>query len=128
MQTGTVLPPPSLILSALLVLAGVCSDVRPAFAQTPLDCPLPADVAPPAPRATAQQVEDGSPSLMNFTLAARDQRVPDQSFSDGVVLPEGKGSWPGRTSPATNTPATNTPATSTKRRPSQRRQSRAAGK
>ncbi len=83
MQTGTVLPPISLLLSGLLALAGVFSDARPAFAQTPLDCPLPTGVTPPAPpRVTAQQVEDGSASLTDFALAARDQFV---SESQGIT-------------------------------------------
>ena len=70
----------SLILaSGLLVLAGIFSDVRPAFAQAQLECPLPAGVTPPAdPRVTAQQVEDDSASLMDFALAVRDQ------FSQGT--------------------------------------------
>ena len=68
--------------SGLLVLAGVLSAVRPALAQTPLDCPLPDGVTPPAdPPVTAQQVEDGSASLMDFTLAVRDQ------FSQGTTTP-----------------------------------------
>ena len=77
MQTGTLLTSISLILvSGLLALAGVFADARPAFAQTQLECPLPAGVTPPAPpRVTAQQVEDGSASLMDFTLAVRDQFV-----------------------------------------------------
>ena len=63
----------------LLVLAGLFSNTRPALA----DCPLPPGVTPPAdPRVTAQQVEDGSASLMDFTLAARDQ------FSQGVATTE----------------------------------------
>ena len=75
MQTGTLLTPISLILaSGLLVLAGVFSDARPAFAQAQLDCPLPAGLTPPAPPpVTAQQVEDGSATLMDFALAVRDQ-------------------------------------------------------
>ena len=57
----------------LLVLAGLFSNARPALAQTEEACPLPAGVTPPAdPRVTAQQVEDGSASLMDFTLAVRD--------------------------------------------------------
>ena len=74
MQTGTLLTPISLILaSGLLVLAGVFSDARPAFAQAQLECPLPAGVTPPAdPPVTAQQVEDGSGSLTDFALAVRD--------------------------------------------------------
>ena len=83
MQPGTVLTPTSLILSGLLVLAGVLSDTHPAFAQTPLDCPLPAGVTPPAdPRVTAQEVEGGSASLTDFALAARDQFV---SESQGIT-------------------------------------------
>ena len=75
MQTGPWLTPTALIFaSGLLVLAGVFADVRPAFAQTQLECPLPAGVTPPAdPRVTAQQVEDGSASLMDFTLAVRER-------------------------------------------------------
>ena len=57
----------------LLVLAGVASDSWPALAQTPEDCTLPDGVpAPPPPAVTAQQVEDGTGSVMAFTLAARD--------------------------------------------------------
>ena len=59
--------------AGLLALAGICSDARPALAQSPSDCPSPAGVTvPPGPRVTAQQVEDGSASLMDFALAARD--------------------------------------------------------
>ena len=58
----------------LLVLTGVFSDARPASAQTQEACPLPDGMTPPAdPPVTAQQVEDGSASLMDFALAARDQ-------------------------------------------------------
>ena len=75
MQTGTVLTSTALILtSGLLVLASVFADARPAFAQTQLECPLPADETPPAdPRVTAQQVEDGSATLMDFALAVRER-------------------------------------------------------
>ena len=63
----------------LLVLAGLFSNARPALA----DCPLPPGVTPPAdPSVTAQQVEDGSASLMDFALAVRDQ------FSQGVATAE----------------------------------------
>ncbi len=62
-----------IFLTGLLVLAGVFSDTRPAFAQAQLDCPLPAGVTPLAdPPVTAQQVEDGSGSLTDFALAVRD--------------------------------------------------------
>ena len=86
MQTGTMRTPTVLILSGLLVLAGVFSDARPAFAQAPLDCPLPAGVTPPAPpRVTAQQVEDGSGNLTDFALAVRDIYV---SESQGITTPK----------------------------------------
>ena len=66
------------LVVGLLVLAGVCSDARPALAQTQEACPLPAGVTPPAgPRATAQQVETGSATLRDFALAVRDRyRTP----------------------------------------------------
>ena len=98
MQTGTVLPPTSLILSGLLMLAGVCSDARPAFAQTQLDCPLPAGVTPPTPpRVTAQQVEDGSASLRDFALAARGQAqegtTAEQAAYVGCLLRQEGSPW-----------------------------------
>ena len=73
MKTGTLFTPTSMILVVgLLVLASVFSNARPALAQEA--CPLSPGVTPPAaPRVTAQQVEDGSASLMDFALAVRDQ-------------------------------------------------------
>ena len=54
----------------LLVLAGVFFNAPPAIA----DCELPPGVTPPPdPRVTAQQVEDGSGSLKDFALAARER-------------------------------------------------------
>ena len=68
-KTGISLLP----VAGLLVLAGICSDVRPALAQSRIDCPQPAGVAvPPGPGVAAQQVEDGSASLMDFALAAKE--------------------------------------------------------
>ena len=67
----------------LLLLAGLFLNGRPAFAQTEEACPLPPGVTPPAdPPVTAQQVENGSASLMDFTLAVRDQ------LSQGVATAE----------------------------------------
>ena len=67
----------------LLVQSGLFSSARPAFAQTEEACPLPPGVTPPGdPDVTAQQVEDGSATLRDFTLAARDQ------FSQGVATAE----------------------------------------
>ena len=68
MKTGTLLSATSVLLGVvLLVLSGVAPGVRHASAQTQEACPLPAGVTPPpAPAVTAQQVEDGSASLMAF--------------------------------------------------------------
>ena len=41
--------------------------------------------APGAPRATAQQVEDGSASLMDFALAARDQYVESTATANQAL-------------------------------------------
>ena len=59
-----------------LALAGALCDPRFALAQAEGACSLPAGMAPLAPpRVTAQQVEDGSASLMEFALAARDRQM-----------------------------------------------------
>ena len=86
MKAGTPLPLTSLILVVgLLVLAGVFADARPASAQTQEACPLPDGMTPPAdPPVTAQQVEDGSASLKDFALAARDRL--DQEIGTGLYL------------------------------------------
>ena len=55
----------------LLVLAGAFFVAHPSLAQTELDCPLPPDWTPPP--VTAEQVEDGSASLRDFALVARDR-------------------------------------------------------
>ena len=63
-----------MLVVGLFVLAGVFSDARLALAQTQEACPLPSGVTlPDPPSTTAQQVEDGSASLMDFALAASDQ-------------------------------------------------------
>ena len=65
----------------LLVLAGLFSDASPAQAQG--DCVLPEGATPPVePHTTAQQVEDGSATLMDFAQEARDQ------FSQGSATTE----------------------------------------
>ena len=65
----------------LLVLAGMACGAGPAWAQ--IECPLPEGVTPPAaPRVTAQQVEDGSASLADFALAAKEQYV---NASQGIT-------------------------------------------
>ncbi len=66
MKTRTLLTIP---IVGLLVLAGVFSNTPPALAE----CELPPGVTPPPdPSVTAQQVEDGSASLMDFALAVRE--------------------------------------------------------
>ena len=62
-----------ILVVSLLVLAGVFSNTHPALAQMQEGCSLPAGVTPPpTPPVTAQQVEDGSASLMDFTLVAKE--------------------------------------------------------
>ena len=75
MKTGTLPIPKSMIfVVGLAALTGAFSDARPALAQTQEACPLPDGVSPPPdPAVTAQQVEDGSASLRDFALAARER-------------------------------------------------------
>ena len=74
----------SLVLG-LIVLAGFCSFLRPALAQ--LDCPLPEGVTPPAvPQVAARQVEDGTASLTDFALAARDQAQGSATVEQGAYV------------------------------------------
>ena len=66
----------------LLTLAGFCFDAPDASAQGPAGCPLPEGVQPPTPLpVTAQEVEDGTASLMAFALAVRDYE-PDTSATE----------------------------------------------
>ena len=59
---------------ALLAWAGLSSDARLSLAQSREACPLPVGVTPVAlPRVTAQQVENGTGSLMDFALSSRDR-------------------------------------------------------
>ena len=58
----------------LVVLAGACSEPRLSLAQAGDTCPPPAGLPPLAdPPVTAQQVEDGTGSLREFALAARER-------------------------------------------------------
>ncbi|MCY3764165.1 MAG: hypothetical protein OXH06_01910 [Gemmatimonadetes bacterium] len=67
----------------LLMLAGVFFDPGPAAAQGLGDCVLPEGANPPTePHTTAQDVENGSATLKDFSLAARDQ------FKVGSPTPE----------------------------------------
>ncbi len=81
MKTRT-LPTYMIPVVGLLVLAGVFSNAPPALA----DCPLPPGVTPPAdPRVTAQQVEDGSATLMDFALAVRER---SREYAQGAATAE----------------------------------------
>ena len=58
----------------LLAWAGLASDARLALAQSQQECPLPAGGTPVAPpEVEAQEVENGTGSLMDFALSARDR-------------------------------------------------------
>ena len=91
-----------LLVAGLLGLAAICSDMRPALAQTQFDCPLPAGVTQPAdPSVTAQQVTDGSASLMDFALAVRERSVEhaeratavEEGLYIGCIIRQDKGIW-----------------------------------
>ncbi len=63
-----------MFVGGLLVLAGVFSDAHRASAQAQEACLLPAGGTPVAPpRVTAQQVADGTGSLKDFALDARER-------------------------------------------------------
>ena len=65
---------PLLLVVGLLMLAGTLSNARLALAQSQVACPRPAGGTPVAPpRVTAQQVENGTGSLMDFALSSRDR-------------------------------------------------------
>ena len=91
----------SKMLSAgLFVLAGAVLGTGTALGQTQDACPLPPGATPsPEPRVTAQQVEDGSASLQDFALGARDQfkRVStesiQQAFHFGCHIRQDGGPW-----------------------------------
>ena len=79
----------------LLVLAGVFSNTHPALAE----CELPAGATPPPePAVTAQQVEDGSATLKDFALTARDQfkqgqATPEESYYFGCLIRQEGSHW-----------------------------------
>ena len=87
---------PTIPIVGLLVLAGVFSNAPPALA----DCPPPPGVTPPAaPAVTAQQVEDGSATLKEFTLSTIDQfsgggaTTPEQVFYFGCLIRQEGSHW-----------------------------------
>ena len=93
---------PSIVAAGMLVLAGIGADGRDALAQTQDECPLPAGVERPAdPPVTAQQVEDGSATLEEFTLAAirhfkeggAEVLTPQQLAYSGCRLRQEGGPW-----------------------------------
>ena len=70
----------------LLVLASVFFNAPPPLAQTQGDCELPAGVSPPTePSVTAQQVEDGNATLMDFALAVRER---SREYAQGAATVE----------------------------------------
>ena len=83
----------------LLVLAGLVSDARPTLAQSQGDCVLSEGVAPPKdPGVTAQQVEDGSASLMDFALAVKRQFLSEsltqeQGYYLGCLIRQEGSPW-----------------------------------
>ena len=73
MNARTLSTPACLIpVSGMLLLAAVFANAPPTLAYCP---PPPGVTTPEEPDVTAQQVEDGSGSLKDFTLAARQQFV-----------------------------------------------------
>ena len=86
MKVGTLPTPTLMLVVSFLVFVGVFSNARPILAQGA--CPLPADVTPPAdPPVTAQQVEDGSATLRDFALAARDRyRTPINTLEGALYF------------------------------------------
>ena len=90
---------PMILVVGLLVLAGAFFVAHPALAQTDLDCPLPPDWTPPS--VTAEQVENGSASLRDFALVARDSfRVATerltgrgQLYNSACIVREEGGPW-----------------------------------
>ena len=90
------------LVAGLLALAGAFASALPASAQTQDACPRPAGVDPvDPPRVTAQQVEDGSASQMDFALAVREQSVEhsqqatnaEQGFHIGCLIRQEGGYW-----------------------------------
>ena len=87
------------LVVGLLVLPAICSNGRHVLAQVRDPCPLPPGVqAPAVPRATAQQVEDGSATLTDFALAVRDQYVdstatPNQALHLGCLIRQDDSDW-----------------------------------
>ena len=92
-------PKPMILVLGPLVLASVLFLALPPLAQTQDECGLPEGADPPEePPVTAQQVEDGSATLMDFALAARDQfsggqETPEESFYFGCLIRQEGSHW-----------------------------------
>ena len=82
------LQPSMFLIAGLFALASVFFVAPPVLAQAQEACPLPHGMTPPAdPRVTARQVEDGSGSLKDFALAARDlHETQTGSFEEGLYF------------------------------------------
>ena len=86
----------------LLAWAGVSSDARLAWAQSQERCPPPADATPvEPPDVTAQQVESGTGSLMDFALSVRERfleqaalaTTPGQSQYFACLIRQDESAW-----------------------------------
>ena len=90
---------PIIHLVRLLALAGLFFVAQPALAQTQEACPLaPGVTPPPDPAVTAQQVENGSGSLMDFALAAKSQfsqgtATLSEAFYIGCIIRQEGSAW-----------------------------------
>ena len=93
---------PLILVAGLLAWAGVSSDARLALAQSQRECVPPTGgttIAPP--RVTAQQVESGTGSLMDFALSARERfrdqampgTTPGQTQYLGCLIREDESPW-----------------------------------
>ena len=83
----------------LLVATGLVSDARPTLAQSQGNCVLSEGVAPPKdPPVTAQQVEDGSASLTDFSVAVKsyflsESLTTEQGYHLGCLIRQEGSPW-----------------------------------
>ena len=88
-----------ILVFGLFILTGIFSGVHTASAQTNEPCPRSPLMPAPDPRVTAQQVENGTASLMDFALIARDhfKRVTEESLQQayhfGCLIRQEGGPW-----------------------------------
>ena len=88
------------LFAGLFTLAGIILGTSTALGQMQDPCPLVPGVTPtPDPLVTAQQVEDGSASLQDFALGARDQfkgvsgASAQQAYYFGCLIRQDEGIW-----------------------------------